>query len=151
MGPALGCCFWRGACSTAWPNAFWGVTSYFWYYAPLLPGAVAITGLKPGDRRRAAVAGEPVSVRAGLAPAVLAALLALAQVGALGPDAPAPRPAGGRVPGGRPVADRQHAARFHRGQPGGRRYRLPFAHRPTIDFAGLIQPEAASRPETDHL
>jgi hypothetical protein len=133
----------------AWTTAYFvaysflGVTSYFWYYAPLAPGAVVTVGL--GLEAVARLLSRISRCRWPAAvPAVLVALLALAQVGGL--DQMRGRP------------DQRVAVYRAIGQwladntaPGSTVGSLEvgiigfYAHRPMIDFAGLIQPEVAGQ------
>ena len=133
----------------AWCTAYFaaycllGVTSYFWYYAPLVPGAVAISGLGLETIARL-LCRVSRSRWLAAAPAVLVALLALAQVGALDQmrQRPDQRVAVYRAVG-QWLADNTPAdstvGSLEVGIIGF------YARRPMIDFAGLIQPEVAGQ------
>jgi hypothetical protein len=133
----------------AWSIAYFaaygllGVTSYFWYYAPLVPGAVAMCGLGLETTTRL-LSRLSRSRWLAVAPAVLVALLALAQLAAL--DGMRQRP------------DRRLLVYREVGQwladnisPNATVGTLEvgiigyYARRPIVDFAGLIQPEVAGQ------
>jgi hypothetical protein len=131
----------------AWSMAYFaaysllGVTSYFWYYAPLVPGAIVVCGLGLHTLARLLSRMSWSQVLA-FAPAVLVVLLALAQAGALDQMRQAPD---------RRVAIYQDVGRWLSGNtpPGSTVGSLEvgiigfYARRPMVDFAGLIQPEVA--------
>jgi hypothetical protein len=134
----------------AWPAAYFAaftlleVTSYFWYYAPLLPGLVILIGLGLdgltawlGDRR---LLGPSAGVLAAMALIVLAGAFQLADLAEMraSPDSRLPvyRAAGEwlrqNVPGNSLVGALEVGIIGY------------YARNPMLDFSGLIQPEVSA-------
>jgi hypothetical protein len=131
----------------AWTVAYFaaysllGVTSYFWYYAPLVPGVIALSGLGLEGAARL-LSRWPRARLLPAAPLVLVALMALGQLAAL--DGMRQRPDQRLLiyrEVGLWLADNTPPqATIGTLEVGIIGY---YARRPIVDFAGLIQPEVA--------
>lgn len=126
-----------------------GVSSYFWYYAPLVPGFIVATGygIEASYKILCVLASQIKWVYQYL-PALLLAVLLLAQVTHLNalrqnPDKRYPiyKAAGEWIYRNTPESVRVGALEV-----GIIGY---YAQRPMIDFAGLIQPEVAAMMNTE--
>ena len=133
----------------AWTAAYFaaygllGVTSYFWYYAPLVPGVVAICGL--GVEAASRLLSRLSRARwLAVAPVVLVGLLALAQASALNRMR--------QTPDNRLVIYQEVGQWLADNTPPNATVGTLevgiigyYARRPIVDFAGLIQPDVAGQ------
>ena len=137
-----------------WPVAYFaaytllGVTRYFWYYAPLVPGWIAAVGLglfviggqqSPGGRERLSLSG-----RRSVVTVLLLAVLLVGQGSALlkmsrtnDPRYPVYRAVGEYLAANTPPD--ASVGTLEVGMIG------YFSMRPMVDFAGLLQPEVAGQ------
>ncbi len=119
-----------------------GVSRYFWYYAPLVPGLIVAVGL--GCQAMADWVGRGRPTRAAMAGGALILLVTLGQFTAAWG---ASRTRDGRLAVYQAIGEWLAENTDRQSSVGALEIGIIgyYAHRPMIDFAGLLQPEVAAQ------
>jgi hypothetical protein len=153
----------RAALPVVWMASYFaaysalGVTAYYWYYAPLVPGFIVLVGLGmtvlAQAARALAVRLAPASINA---PGRLAQATLIVIIGVLAALQFQSSPITASRPDARYAIYRAAGEWLRANTPAGSKAGMLevgiagyYAQRPLVDFAGLIQPEVAKQMRSD--